>query len=555
MKRRYPEKSNVLLVNITRLGDMLQATPTIAGIKRENPGCKITVVAEKQFAEVCGWIPDIDEVISLDLTYVVKCLHRDGEGVVEAYRYFHEVIEDLRSRNFDYSLNMASSAYTALILSLVGTPRMGGWTADEEGHRRIESDWARLFASSVFHQNRHFSSLNLVDVFRLSADVINHPHKLVLTVSDEARAHAQQLITSFQFTNSGPLIAIQAGASQSKRQWRTQNFVSLIQKLLDDTGARIVLTGTKNELSIIDPIVAALRSPNVAVAAGKTSIPQLAALLEASDIMVTGDTGPMHISVAVGTPVVAMFLASALGYETGPYGEGSIVVQPTIGCGPCHPGKTCGSIECHDLISPQIIAELTRLRLLGPIETIPRELSRPDSYRVFRTSFDEHGVWDLISVDPFDRDPASPYREAYRRLWLEELLGVVTKPRIRPSSRLRRVGERLVPPNGGLIELRDLAYQGLSLLDDLMGATEDRYAPTNRLTEIGDKIEAVDIKIEQIGYHYSYLGLLVRMFVFAKENLQGYEIGNLSGQMEKVYKDLIRRSEMFAGFIDDELRG
>ena len=128
MRRRYPEKSNVLLVNITRLGDMLQATPTIAGIKRENPGCKITVVVEKQFQEVCRWIPDIDEVISLDLTYVVKCLHRDGEGVVEAYRYFHEIIEDLRSRKFDYSLNMASSAYTALILSLVGTPRMGGWT-------------------------------------------------------------------------------------------------------------------------------------------------------------------------------------------------------------------------------------------------------------------------------------------------------------------------------------------------------------------------------------------------------------------------------------------
>lgn len=555
MKRRYPEKSNVLLVNITRLGDMLQATPTIAGIKRENPGCKITLVVEKQFEEVCGWIPDIDEVISLDLTYVVKCLHRDGEGVIDAYRYFHDIIEDLRSRHFDYSLNMASSSYTALILSLVGTPRMGGWTADEQGYRRIESDWARLFASSVFHQNRHYSALNLVDVFRLSADVIDHPHHLVLRVSDEARSYAQQLIEGFRFTNSGPLIAIQAGASQEKRQWRTQNFVFLIEKLLRDTGARIILTGTKKELSIIEPIVAAVSSPNVAVAAGHTSIPQLAALLEASDILVTGDTGPMHISVAVGTPVVAMFLASALGYETGPYDEGSIVVQPTIGCGPCHPGKTCSTVECHDLITPHLIAELTRLRLLGAIETLPRELSRPDKYRVFRTTFDEHGVWDLISVDPFDRDPASPYREAYRRLWLEDLLGVATKRHARPTSLLRQSSERSSAPTSGLSEIRELAQQGLSLLEQLLVNSQDPHAPPERLSQIADGMESVDAKIEQIGYQHAYLGLLVRMFVFAKENLEGYDLGNLSEQMGEVYKDLIRRSDLFGRFIDDELRG
>lgn len=555
MKRRYPEKSNVLLVNITRLGDMLQATPTIAGIKRENPGCKITVVVEKQFKEVCQWIPDIDEVISIDLTYVVKCLHRDGDGIVEAYQYFHDIIQDLKSRQFDYSLNMASSAYTALILSLVGAPRIGGWTADEEGCRRIESDWARLFASSVFHQNRHFNALNLVDVFRLSADVIDHPHQLILQVSDEARTNAASLIREFCFTNTGPLIAVQVGASQAKRQWRTEKFVSLIQKLLDDTDARIVLTGTKSELGIIDPIVTALNSPNVAVAAGRTSIPQLAALLEMSDILVTGDTGTMHIAVAVGTPVVAMFLASALGYETGPYVSDSIVIQPSIGCGPCHPGKPCSTIECHDLIPPEIVSELTRLRLRGPIETLPRELSQPASYRIFRTSFDEHGVWELLSLDTFDPDPASPYREAYRRLWLEDLAGVKTVRRPQSHRRLLRTFEDSSGAGVELAHLRRCAEEGVMLLDDLSAAVNDIYGSPERLTEFAEKLEGVDHEIERLGYHYSHLGLLVRMFVFSKENLQGSEVADLSFQMRSVYEDLARRSELFGGFIIDELRG
>ncbi len=177
MKKRYPDKSNVLLVNITRLGDMLQATPTVAGMKQENPDCRVTVLVEKQFEDVCHWIPNIDEVLSLDLGMTVRSLTREGEGIVDAFEYIDETVTDLRSRGFDYCLNMSSSAYTALLLRLVGVERNGGWRADAEGYRIIESDWARLFATSVFHQNRQYNSLNLVDVFRCSADVEEHPNK------------------------------------------------------------------------------------------------------------------------------------------------------------------------------------------------------------------------------------------------------------------------------------------------------------------------------------------------------------------------------------------
>jgi ADP-heptose:LPS heptosyltransferase len=549
MKRRYPNKKNVLLVNITRLGDMLQATPTIAGLKMENPNCRITVVVEKQFEEVCSWIPGIDEVIPIDLTYVVKCLHREGEGIVDAYEYFSKIIEDLRSRNFDYSLNMASSAYTALILSLVAVPRMGGWTSDEEGYRRIESEWAKLFASSVFHQNRQYNALNLVDVFRLSADVEQHPPKLMLTVSDDARVFARDFIAAAPFTNTGPIVAIQAGASQMKRQWKPAKFVELIQLLLREANARVIMTGTTKELAIINPIVNAVNSPNVAVAAGKTSIPQLAALLEASEILITGDTGPMHISVAMDTPVVSMFLASALGYETGPYGEESIVVQPTISCGPCNPNRHCIQTECHDLVSPRLIADVTKLRLAGPVRTLPSSCDAHSGVRVFRTGFDEYGVWQLYPVSAEDRDPVGPYRAAYRRLWLYDLAEFGGIPSGKPS-RLHQLDS-----TAGLQDIVVFAERGCALLDDLDRIAADVTIPPKRIGEVGDELDGVDKAIEQIGYHFGYLGPLVRMFIFAKENLQGDEVGHLTNQMRSIYQDLIRRSNMLESLIIDESRG
>ena len=370
MKKRYPHKSNVLLVNITRLGDMLQATPTIAGIKMENPSCKITVLVEKQFAAICHALPYIDEVVSIDLTLMVRAMMREGEGVLDGYDYLSEFIEDMRKRCFDYCLNMSSSAYTALLISLLGIDRSGGWTADNEGYRRIQSEWARLFATSVFHQNRIYNSLNLVDIFRCSADVAKHPNHLLMEVTPDDASYVEALIRESGFVGNGPLIAIQSGASQMKRQWDPVYFGELVKRIRADLGARIVLIGSPKERALAEQITAISGLENVFIAAGHTTIGQLGALLKVCDLLVTGDTGPMHMATAVGTPVVAMFLASAYGFETGPYSADNIVLQPIIGCGPCNPNKACARPDCHSTMSPELIAKLVSLRMAGTVTAL-----------------------------------------------------------------------------------------------------------------------------------------------------------------------------------------
>ena len=75
---------------------MLQATPTIAGIKMENPDCHITVLVEKQFAEVCKVIPNIDEIVGIDLNFVVRSISREKDGIIDAYEYMTEMVASLR---------------------------------------------------------------------------------------------------------------------------------------------------------------------------------------------------------------------------------------------------------------------------------------------------------------------------------------------------------------------------------------------------------------------------------------------------------------------------
>jgi ADP-heptose:LPS heptosyltransferase len=541
MKKRYPDKNNVLLVNITRLGDMLQATPTIAGIKLENPSAKITVLVEKQFAAVCSCIPNIDEIVSLDLAMTCRLLAQEQEGIIEAYEYVDQVVDDLRGKGFDYCLNMSSSAYTALLLKLVGIKRNGGWTSDDEGYRVIESEWARLFATSVFHQNRQFNSLNLVDVFRCSADVDAHPHKLLINIADEDLEYADRLIAEAGFTNQGPIICLQAGASQEKRQWATERFVKLAHILVNQLNARLILTGSAKEGAIIDPIIAGVADRNVVSFAGRTSVPQLSAVLKRAKILVTGDTGPMHMAVAVGTPVVSMFLASAYGFETGPYSEGNILLQPIIGCGPCNPNKPCSRPDCHDQIDPELVATLTSMRLKEDIRKLPEGLSDANRVTVYRSYFDKWGFLDFENIGGKNSDLYQGYRSAYRKMWLDDLGGFSEKGIDTEKSRLTPL--KIVDDGlEGLGEVIRAAEQGQKLITQLKDGICNASTSPKKLGEINAQITALDRRIEEHGFNSTPLGPLTRMFVFARENLSGTEAMNLASQMGEVYQDLGRRA-------------
>jgi len=547
MKKRHPHKNKVLLVNITRLGDMLQATPTIAGIKRENPDCHTTVLVEKQFADICHILPNIDEVVSIDLSFTCRSLAAEQIGVIDAYQYVSEFVDKLRGEKFDYCLNMSSSAYTALLLRLLQVPRTGGWTADEEGYRVIESEWARLFATSVHYQNRQYNSLNLVDMFRCSADVEDHPEKLLVNIEPHAQRYAEEMIRNAGFTNTGPLIAVQAGASQAKRQWSPALFVEMVKILDKEYNARIILTGAPKEISIVQPILDGCQSQNVFSAVGKTSIPQLAALLKQCKVLVTGDTGPMHISVAAGTPVVAMFLASAYGFETGPYSAGNIVLQPVIGCGPCNPNKPCSRPDCHETISPRLMADLAIARCTGEVMHLSREQADPRHVMVYRTVFDEHGFCDMRPINAPGGDVYTRYRDAYRKLWLNELGGFEVERTSKRATKSSMLGV-IDPGVEGLQEIASCAQKGQQLMGRLRQLVLDVRAPGAALQRINGEIADLDRTIEELGFHYGPIGSLAKMFMFAKENLTGSDPLSLASQMDSIYGDLGRRCQKFSDF-------
>lgn len=553
MKMSEQKIEKILVVAITRMGDMLQASPSLAGLRAQYPDAMITVLIEKQFAAICEGIPGVDETFAIDLSLVIQALRREGDGIIDAYKYFDEVLKDLRARSFDMCINMSSSGYTAILLRLLEIPDNRGWMSDDEGFRLIENPWAMLFAAFVYHSNRDFNSINLVDILRCSAGVSKHPHTLVYNVSDRDKVFPDQFFEMKGIKPEGPVIAIQAGASQEKRQWAPARFGYLARLLIERLGATVVLTGSNSESRISNAILEAYSHPNLISAVGQTDLGQLAALLERTDILITGDTGTMHLAVAVGTPVVSLFLASALCFETGPYSAGNLIIQPQIHCNPCNPNLPCSRPDCHDQVSPELVFRLVELRHSISLEEVAElrigpEIADPIEVAIYGTVFDEDGFLDFKQLNGIAARKGYPgqyyqaARDSYRRMWKSEFgqeMGISeVESRFTPDEPRNEVEESL----SQIIKLCDFGRSQVSLLERYI---KDVKAPAHLLGETNAKIGRTDENLEKIGLSQGAVGALVRMFIMERENLRGEDPLVLATATRQLYDSLARRSLLF----------
>ena len=546
--------NNILIVAITRMGDMLQGSPTISGLRKQYPQARITVLIDRQFAKICEGIPGIDEVYVVDLSMVVRCIHREEEGIVEGYKYVDAMVKDMKNKKFDLVLNISSSPYTAILLSMINAKQNRGWMADSEGFRLITDPWAMLFAAFVYHSNRDYNSFNLVDLLRSAADVTEHPQKLMYNPSDADLHFAEKFITENNLRQAdGPLIAIQAGASQAKRQWNPSYFARLSRLLIENLNARLCFVGSGGEQKIVDQIFAHWSHPNMVSALGKTSFGELAGLLQGCDLLITGDTGPMHLSVAVGTPVVSMFLASALCFETGPYSAGNFVMQPQISCNPCNPNFACARPDCHDQISPDLVAHLAGERLKpgwsAENTVLPESVRNQQQVAIYVTDFDKDGFLvfnPLCGEGPRAGMTSNFYRiarESYKDLWKEEFAKIpATLPKL---SGLVIPRPELAEKLAGVAKVSQLVGQGKNLLSALDNAVRNHSIPPETFKEINIALEGLDKSIEEVGLTYPVIGAIIRIFLMEKDNLRGNDVLKLASQTEELYSNLERRCNRF----------
>lgn len=408
---------NVLVLNLTRLGDLLQSQPAVASLRAQ--GHRVGLVCLDNFAGAAGLMQGVDAVFRLPGARLLARLDSDWRQALTEHR---TLVEGIR-RDFppDLVINLTPSEPARLLAMTLGAPKTLGFALDAHGFNADTSLWAAFLQLAA--GSRGSSPFNVVDMFRRIAGLSGPPEqdfRLRGPAAEEraaASARLQELVAA-----SGPkgFVALQLGASAEARRWPVAHFSRLAEGLLD-AGYTPVLLGTAPERHLAEELKALLgpRAAAVADLVGATNLPGLAATLCACKLLVTNDTGTMHLAAGLGVPCLAIFLATAQPWDTGPYLPGCISLEPDMDCHPCPFGKRCESDgSCRGAIGGAGVRDLA-LAMLEGADALP---AVPGA-RVWRSRIGADGLMDLESLSGHEESDRTRLIRLQRALYRPHLDG------------------------------------------------------------------------------------------------------------------------------------
>jgi ADP-heptose:LPS heptosyltransferase len=259
-----------------------------------------------------------------------------------------------------YNLNLSHLA--ACLATGWPEARIHGWRPHPAtGGLRGEA-WTPFVMHMV--ADRRLTRLHLCDILASYAQTEGPPLKLLdHQVEQKALAAAREKLPA-----GGPLVVLQLGANHHLRRWPIASFAQLARGLAQQ-GASLVLCGSHGERRLGQRVLQALGPcpPPLTDLMGVTDLPTLGGVLASADLVVSADTGTLHLATAVGAKVLALFMGPAQVHETGPYGAGHLVLQARDHCGPCLEDRpVCqGQAPCRRLISPQAVLQAAGRLLQG----------------------------------------------------------------------------------------------------------------------------------------------------------------------------------------------
>ncbi len=310
------EPRNIIVRMPNWIGDLVMATPILSDLRKAYPKARITAMCRSPIAELLREDPEIDELFCFSKT--------SGFGRRAERR---NVIEKLRKGEYDLGILLTHSFSSAWWFWLGKVKVRLGYECN--GRKLLLTD-SLPFPDNI--QNQHLVVTYKMLLEPLGIPVSDTPPRLYLTPKE---IHdAQTLLRQQGIPDGAMVVGINPGATYgSAKCWLPERFREVTERLLRDDNVYVVYFGDQNTVHLVKEICAGLPS-RVINLAGLTTLRELSSIISNCDVILTNDSGPMHIADAIGTPMVALF-GSTSEIVTGPYRSGTII-HKHVECSPCY---------------------------------------------------------------------------------------------------------------------------------------------------------------------------------------------------------------------------
>lgn len=545
----------ILVLQTARIGDTIQTTPLFHQIRMKYPDAYITVMIRQMSEEVIKANPDVDDYIIYHEDPIFNdMISRDSERYFNAYRETEKLILDLRERRFDVAYNMTHSTSSALLLKLAQIPKVIGAHLSEDWQFTLRGPWTVYFFTSVL--SRDYNDLNLCDIFKLYEPVEEPVKELFFEVNPNAMEFTDSLFAEYHITPNDFVVCMQLGASETNKRWPAEYFAQLGKKLHEKYKARIFLVGVPSEADLGQRFQKEV--PGLAIPLfGKTTIPQLAGLLKRSNLLVTNDTGTMHVASAVKCPVMLVSVGYVHFRETGPYGIGNCAIE--LKERTFKMDISSKAIEVHplDKIQPeQVLRAIDWLFAMREKKQLIQHELTPDmdNVNVHISEFAPDGCLQFYPVIRRKIEEKEFLRFAYRLMWLEHLN--VNPNKQTENENLQKFFQFYGVPDAkttltwnkefrnAFEELAGKYKQGIHLTEQLKNTIAD-----NKILKAREQVKLlteIDEQIRIYGELNPYLKPITLVTKFERDNLEGSNPLDLAKQTLNIYRGGYERSTLMA---------
>jgi len=354
----WQDARRVLIVRLDNLGDVLVTTPAIHAVRQALPEAQITLLASPVGAQAGRLNPDIDDVIEYQAPWMDPWHQLPLDPARE-----QAMIARISDGRFDGAIIFTSFRQSPLpaayLCYLANIPLRVAASLDGPGS---------LLTTRHKHPERMMHEvergLDLVGAIGMGTD----DHRLRLVIPNDARDEALAALAMRHVDRSRPLIVVHPGCSMPARTYAWERFALVAQHLVEQDAATIILTGVEQERALTERVrqqVAGMARESVFSLAGELSFPGLCAMIETADLTITNNTGPMHVSAAAGTPVVALFALTNPPEQWGPWQVPHRLLNYDVPCRICYSRVCPFDHECLSLVTPAEVVAAARELLSG----------------------------------------------------------------------------------------------------------------------------------------------------------------------------------------------
>ena len=535
---------DILVINLMRLGDLVQTTPVLRRLRAAFPESRVTLAAMDFFQDMARLLPNVDRLVPFPSGPLAVLLDQEA-GWPEAAQQLGEWLGQNFPRPPDLVVNLTPNRLGGILAYATGAQEIRGMAVTKTWEVHTSPAWASY--ALIVSRARQANPFNLVDLFLREGGLTPDGQGLELIVPPEAQAEVEEALRGLDLPAGTALVGLLPGASQPERRWQPERLAQAASRLMARRPCHFFILGSSSEAPLGEAIARRLPPGAATLLLGRTSLPVLAAYLQRLDLLITNDTGPMHLAAAVDTPCLALFLASARVQDTGPVGTGHVILEPRLECHPCL--AACPQPRCHQAVTPEAVSWWAEALLNQESLTSRIEADAWPSMRMYVSGIDPQGYHTYL---PLGRRPlgrrdfwlwlqravwgrmldGSTFASRPLQQWLDKIL---TGHYLPPVDDLG-----LVPGGACLAELAQTAAQGEEIARDIASLAGVSQEYPVRLWQKIDHLGNVDQELRRLGVAFPELAALVEYYFQEQRDKPGSEIVPLARELEGAYARLGR---------------